>query len=35
MTNAFISYAKEDIRIAREICEFLADNGHTPWLERR
>ena len=34
MATIFISYAKEDSRMADAIYEFLVKNGHHPWMDR-
>ena len=35
MINVFISYAREDEQIAREIFRFLESNGYDPWLDKK
>ena len=33
MSLTFISYAEGDLHKAREVYEYLAENGHRPWLD--
>lgn len=35
MINVFISYAREDEKIAQEIYAFLKSNGYNPWLDKK